>query len=263
MTHSSRIAIFVFAISLSLPLAASEFYDSDVINTLQLIFTDDNWDADLDAIYKTDNDGDGNYDRLLCTAIINGIQYEDVGVRYKGNSSYSTRNAKNPFNIKLDHVLDQDYEGYGTLKLSNVYKDPSFVRETLSYEIARKYMAASQANYMNVYVYNHSRGEYRYVGLYTNVEAVDKKFFSDQLYSGENARFKCNATTTWSPNSSSSGSSLVYLGSDPSLYYGTYQLKSNDPTIPQCRRMPISSILITILLTILPIHVRVPLASRN
>ena len=226
---SIKLTLLIMSVLFIGSLPASEFYHNDEINTLQLIFADDNWDADLDALYKIDNDGDGNYDRLLATAIINGNTYESVGVRYKGNSSYDVRNTKNPLNIKLDHVLDQEHEGYGTLKLSNAYKDPSFVRETLSYEIARKYMAASQANYMNVYVYNHSMDDYDYLGLYTSVEAVDKKFFSEHLQSGENARFKCNASTTWSPNDRGTGSSIAYVGSDPSLYYGSYQLKSNDP----------------------------------
>ncbi|MCF7955964.1 MAG: CotH kinase family protein [Phycisphaerae bacterium] len=208
---------------------ASGLYDNDVINTIQMKFGDDNWDADLDGLYQKDYDGDGEYDRLSCTVIINEVQYDQVGVRYKGNSSYSAGNAKNPFNIKLDDVVEQYYEGYGTLKLSNVFKDPSFVRETLSYEIARKYMDASQANYMNVYIYNHSTGQYDYHGLYTNVEAVDKKFLSEHFYSNDNARFKCNGSDTWSPTSGGTGSSIDYLGSDPSLYYDYYQLKSDDP----------------------------------
>jgi hypothetical protein len=41
-------------------------------------------------------------------------------------------------------ITARPLDGYGTLKLANVYNDPSFVREVLSYEIARKYMPASQ-----------------------------------------------------------------------------------------------------------------------
>ncbi len=226
--YSKITALVIVASILQLP-AAGEFYDSDVINTIEMTFADDNWNADLDAIYKQDFDGDEDYDRLLCTVIINGEQYDNVGVRYKGNSSYRDGNAKKPFNIKLDHIISQYYEGYGTVKLSNVYKDPSFVRETLSYEIARKYMDASQANYMKVYIYNHGAGQYDYHGLYTNVEAVDKKFLSEHYYSDDNARFKCNPSDAWSPGGGSNGASLEYLGGDPSLYYGPYQLKSNDP----------------------------------
>ena len=213
----------------SLPLLAEGFYENDVVNTLKLKFSNDSWDSSLDAIYEQDSDGDGEYDRLSATAIINDIEYEQVGVRYKGNSSYSTNNAKNPFNIKLDYILDQDYEGYGTLKLSNVFKDPSFVRETLAYEIARKYMAAPEANYMNVYVYSYSTGTYQYLGLYTNVESIDKTFLADRLHSSENARFKCNPVDGWNASSQGNGASLEYLGTEASSYYDAYILKTDDP----------------------------------
>lgn len=124
---SSQMTLLLFFVLSPISLFASGLYDNDVTNAIQLTFADDDWDADLDAIYKQDFDGDGDYDRLLCTAVINGVQYEQVGVRYKGNSSYGANNNKNPFNIKLDHIIEQDYEGYGTLKLSNVYNMADFV----------------------------------------------------------------------------------------------------------------------------------------
>ena len=46
----------------------------------------------------------------------------------------------------------QSIDGYNVLKLSNAFMDPSFVREVLSYEIAREYMPASKATYANVFV---------------------------------------------------------------------------------------------------------------
>jgi hypothetical protein len=60
--------------------------------------------------------------------------------------------------------------GFTKLKLSNVIHDPTFVREVLAYEIARKYMPASLANYANLYIND------TLIGLYTNVEAVDRRF---------------------------------------------------------------------------------------
>ncbi|MBI9017742.1 MAG: CotH kinase family protein [Phycisphaerae bacterium] len=228
IAYCTKINLLIIIALLSTSLFAGDFYENDAINIIGLKFADDNWDAELDAIYEKDSDSDGEYDRLSCTATLNGIEYEQVGVRYKGNSSYSANNAKNPFNIKLDYMLEQDYEGYGTLKLSNVHKDPSFVRETLSYEIARKYMPASKANYMKVYIYNYSSSTYVYHGLYTNVEAVDKKFFAEHFSSNDNARFKCNPSDTWSPQTGGTGASLDYLGTDASLYSGSYQLKTDD-----------------------------------
>ena len=102
---------------------------------------------------------------------------DSVGVKYKGNSTYNANNAKNPINIALDYVqANQDYQGFRTIKLSNGQKDPSFVREVLSYEIARKYMKAPQSNYAEV----HINGVYH--GLYVNTESINSDFQNDYLY---------------------------------------------------------------------------------
>ncbi|MDG1476077.1 MAG: CotH kinase family protein [Vicingaceae bacterium] len=124
-------------------LNAQDLYDLTNITTIELTFTDPNWDATMDSYYAAGLD-----QRLLATCLVNGVQYDSVGVKYKGNSTYSTNNAKNPLTIKLNYIIDnQDYDDFYTLKLSNGKNDPSFVREVLSYEIARKYMDAPLSNY--------------------------------------------------------------------------------------------------------------------
>ena len=99
---------------------------------------------------------------------INGTVYDSVGVKYKGNSTYSSNQVKNPFHIELDTYKEQDYQGYKDIKLSNVKNDPSFVREVLSYKIGRQYMDASLSNYANVSVNG------TLIGLYVNSESVSK-----------------------------------------------------------------------------------------
>ncbi len=196
-------------------LSAQDFYDIETINTIEITFVESNWDQLLDDLYAA-----GDEERLTGSATINGVPFTDVGVRYKGNSSYSPGQIKNPLNIKLDHVLeDQTLDGYGTLKLANVFKDPSFVRETLSYEIARKYMPASRANYINVYVNG------THLGLYTSVQSVDKFFLGNHFNSNENAFFKGELTQSGPPSQSDIWS---YLGTDPTAYYDYYELKSDD-----------------------------------
>jgi len=63
---------------------------------------------------------------------------------------------------------------------------PSFVREALSYEIARNYMPAGRANFAKLYIND------EYWGLYTNVEAVNKDFLGNHFQSTDGAFFKCN-----------------------------------------------------------------------
>ena len=128
---SRKYALAILLGFLAISLFAQDFYDMGTVNNIQLFFTQTNWDQILDQLYAAGED------RLLGSAIINGVAYDSVGVRYKGNSSYGANRNKNPFNIKLNHIInDQTIGPYGTIKLANGFSDPSFIRETLSYEIA-------------------------------------------------------------------------------------------------------------------------------
>ena len=191
------------------------FYDINTINTIEVTFTESNWDYLLDQLVSN-----GQEERLLGSVTINGQVFDSVGVRYKGNSSYHSNQVKNPLNIKLDYVInDQDIEGYGTLKLANVFKDPSFIRETLGYEIARKYMSASQANYANVYING------THLGLYTSVQDVDKYFMRNNFNNDENVRIKGEIASGIPPGQM--GGVWKYDGSDSSNYFSKYALESD------------------------------------
>ena len=158
------------------------FYSVDSIREIKFYFNEPNWDYILDSLYV-----EGEKKRLLGTVIIDGQQYDSVGIRYKGYSSVSVNTIKNPFNISLDYIIDdQEHRGYNKIKISNVIHDPSFVREVLSYEIARKYLPSSGANFANLYIND------TLWGLYTNVEAVNKDFLGKNYSSRENPFFKCN-----------------------------------------------------------------------
>ena len=207
--------IFLLTLSFGFVTVFSQsFYDNSNITKIEIFFSTNNWDQLLDSYYAA-----GLEQRLLAdSVVINGSVRDSVGVRYKGNSTYNPNNAKNPINISLDYIKDnQDYQGFRTIKLSNGKNDPSFVREVLSYEIARKYMVAPQSNFAEV----HINGVYH--GLYANTESINSDF-NDKLYADiDNTRIKCNPQNLFSGN----GSSLEYLGPDSSLYNAYYELKSD------------------------------------
>ncbi len=193
---------------------SQNFYDINTINTIEITFEESNWDYLLDQLAAA-----GNEERLVGIVSVNGQVFDSVGIRYKGNSTYNANQVKNPLNIKLDHIIDdQLIEGYGTLKLANVFKDPSFVREVLSYEIARSYLPASQANYANVYING------THLGLYTSDQSVDKFFMRTHFASDENTRVKGEITSS---GGSPSGGVWEYYGDDSSSYYGLYDMKSD------------------------------------
>jgi len=163
-----------------------------------------------------------NYDLdqylIADSVLINGSTKDSVGVKYKGNSTFSESNSKNPLNLSLDYIKgNQSYQGFRTLKLSNGIKDPSFLREVLSYEIARKYMVAPLSNFAEVFI----NGNYH--GLYSSSESVNSDFQRNYLYANKNnTRIKCNPVQV-----SNGGSSLEYLGTDSASYYDFYEMKSD------------------------------------
>lgn len=205
--------ILIFS-ALTISLRAQSFYDISNINTIEITFEQSNWDQLLDDLVAA-----GDEERLLGNVTINGELFDSVGVRYKGNSSYNANNAKNPLNIKLDYIIDnQDFDGYGTLKLSNGFKDPSFIREVLSYEIARKYLPAPFSNYAKVYING------TYIGLYTSNQDVDKNFMQANWGVNNKVRFKGEL---------GDGVGLgdygvwQYLGADSATYQDIFELQSN------------------------------------
>jgi hypothetical protein len=216
MKNHNRIFISILlflGLSLSVQKAnAQSFYDINTIQTIELYFGYSNWDYMMD----TAKAGSGSY--ILADSVrLNGISLDSVGVKYKGNSSYNSSRVKNPLHIELDHYkADHIYDGITDIKLNNGFKDPTLVRETVTYTIARNYMSAPRANYARLYING------QYIGLYTNAESITKKFVFNHFGSKNNTFFKCNPIYT-----GGNKSNLAYLGADSSLYYNSYEIKSD------------------------------------
>ena len=93
LKYSSIIGLLILCGKFS----AQNFYDINTLQKIEVYFAQSNWDYQLD----TSKAGvDGNI--LADWVKINGIQYDSVGVKYKGNSSYSATIIKNPVHIILD-----------------------------------------------------------------------------------------------------------------------------------------------------------------
>jgi ribA/ribD-fused uncharacterized protein len=86
---------------------AQNFYDASTVQEIRIYFTQTNWDQMLD----TAEAGSDSY--IMADSIkINGTTIRQVGVKYKGNSSYNPTQVKNPFHIELDTYIPQDYQGF-------------------------------------------------------------------------------------------------------------------------------------------------------
>jgi hypothetical protein len=161
-------------------------FDKKSIGEIRLTLPAKNW---VDALDSMRIYGMG---MLNGSATVDGQKYEGVGVRFRGDKSYQMGLKRNPFSIQLSHNSpDQNHQGYTALKLSSALRDPSMVREVLFYEIAAKYMPASQACYTKLYVND------EYVGVFINIENLDKPFTQTHYGSSGNAFFK--AGTDYKP----------------------------------------------------------------
>lgn len=154
-------------------------FEKKTIGEIRLTLPAKNWSDALDSMRLY---GEG---MMAGSATIDGIQYEGVGVRFRGNNSYQMGMKRNPFHIKLNFTDPaQNHQGYASLKLSSALRDPSMVREVLFHEIACKYMPSPQASFTKLYVNN------EYVGVFIDLESVDGQFLTAHFGSSNNPFFK-------------------------------------------------------------------------
>ncbi len=217
--------VLVFGLLSVAKAQVDNFYDVEKIQELRITFKHPQWDNFMDSVKQV-----GSETRLMATCTINGMRFDSVGVKYKGNSSYNNTYKldlpKAPLNVKLNHIKKgQNYQSYTTLKLSNVFRDPSFIREVLSYEILRNYLPAPQSNFIKVYINN------EYFGLYTNVESLNKTFIRKKFGSANGTFFKCDPD--WHAQELSDcpdgqKASLLYMGKDTLCYMPKYERRSKN-----------------------------------
>lgn len=210
------IYILVLLLSQATLSFSQDFYDMANIQSIRVHFSQSNWDQLMDNAYATTED------YIMADSVtINGVVFDSVGVKFKGNSTYQSNQVKNPWHIELDTYKEQDYQGYKDIKLANVAKDPSFLRDVLGYQILRQYMDAPLANYANLYVNG------TLIGLYSNTEAISKVFLKDRFGSKKNDFVKCNPPAGAGPQTSDFPN-LVYLGQNSTSYDDAYEIKSDN-----------------------------------
>lgn len=191
--------------------ATTPLYDDATLRTIFLTFDAQDWEAELIAFNNTDVE-------VPATMIVDGRTYKDVGVHYRGASSFFgvPQGYKKSINIAMDFVHgDQHLLGYRTLNLNNANGDPSLIRAVVYEHIARHYIPTPAANFMRVVI----NGEYW--GVYTNVAQFNKDFLRDHFKTEDGARWKV-------PGSPQGRGGLEYLGDDVEAYKRLYEIKTKD-----------------------------------
>jgi spore coat protein CotH len=187
------------------------FYDTNVLRTLFLQFENADWEKELSDFYNTDVD-------VPAVLTVDGRAYRDVGVRFRGMSSYAfiPEGSKRSLNLSIDFADDdQRIQGYRTLNLLNANSDPTFVRGVLYSHIARQYVPAAKVNYARVVINGESWG------VYLNAEQFNSDFVRDRFKDKGGARWKV-------PGSPIGRGGMAYLGESIDAYRGIYDIKSRD-----------------------------------
>lgn len=111
---------------------------------------------------------------------VDGVVFTNVGVRFKGNSSFngSRGSLKRPFKLDFDrHVPGRTLSGLEELFLNNNANDPSQLRESLAYAAFGKAgVPAPRTTGLRVWLRRGDSEPRRYLGLYTGVEPVEGDF---------------------------------------------------------------------------------------
>ena len=200
------------------------FFDEDSIRNIHLDFYNPNYHSYLVNSWYYSPD-----ERIPAILTLNGTVYDSVGVRYKGNSTFclpnDNNNPKVPYNIDMNYFIGgQTLLDYKKIKLANAWMDPTFVKDITASNIYRKYLPSGEANLMKLHVQGN------YLGLYVNTESINKQFLKKHFDEKSGPLFKCdnidrfcdtnNAPSAMPPN-------LYYMGDDSTLYYNSYDIKSD------------------------------------
>lgn len=163
------------------------FYGLDKINEFTITFEAPDW-ATLEADRQKNKmlpNAQRDFIYVPCSVTFNGETMKDVGIRYKGNSSFNIPGVKESFKLDFnEYVSGQAFHGFKKMNFNNGFKDPTMLRECMSLEMYRNAgVLAPRCAYTRVnYDLGDGQGP-RYWGIFTNVEQVDKNFLTDHFTS--------------------------------------------------------------------------------
>ena len=154
-----------------------------------------------------ENSGDDDSNPIWVTATIEfeDETWENVGMRFKGNSSlrdsWNSGGTKLPFKLDFDEfedeypeIEDQRFYGFKQLTFSSNFSDSSYLREKVTADIFRDAgVPSAQTAFYAVYLDNGS-GSVEYMGLYTAVEVVDDTVIETQFSDDSGNVYKPDGT---------------------------------------------------------------------
>lgn len=186
---------------------AQDWYDPNVLRTVNISFVQSNWETLLRNNYASETD-------LAGTVEVDGVTYPNVGIRIRGNTSYTgLPSGSQKFSLKLQMDFqdpNQQLMGYDTINLNNGWRDPTFTREVEFNNFLALYVPNSRANNVLVTINGQNWG------VYNNVQQTDKRLLRTYFSNADGVRIRCANV----PN----GPGLAYAGTNPASY-STYEIQ--------------------------------------
>ncbi len=190
---------------------AHPLFDGDAVHEIHLTFPQADWWDQLTANFE------GLEDPLYLEAAFDwgDFHLDRIGVRFKGNSSYTSYpGIKKSFKLDIDEYVDgQEIFGLDKINLNNGFMDPSLIREKSCYELCQAVgLPTERTNFAALYING------AYWGLYTLIEQFDKEFIESRFGAGEDGNL-------WKGDPHGE---MKYVDANQASYYTSYELKSNE-----------------------------------
>ena len=146
-------------------------FDTSRVHTLDIVI--DDWEAFLETARSEEYS--------VCSVVIDGEAFRNVGIRGKGNTSLSSvasmDSDRYSFKIEFDQYdSTKTYYGLDKLSLNNLIQDNTMMKDYLTYQMMNEFGVAAP---LSSFVYITVNGEDW--GLYLAVEAVEESFLQQQL----------------------------------------------------------------------------------
>lgn len=162
----------------------SEEFIQDYLSSIEVTMNEDdyNWMVNPDNIWSD------TYQHA--TVVYKGsnnteINYLDLGIRLRGNTSRGKDKKSFKLNFKK-FTDDQRFFGLKKLNLKANVNDPSCVREHMVMNLYRDYnLVVARVNQVKLYINDN------YMGLYSNVEQIDKTFLGSRYNDNDGNLYKC------------------------------------------------------------------------
>lgn len=188
-------------------VVAQDWYDPNVLRTVNITFAQSNWESLLRSNYASETD-------LAGTVEVDGVTYPNVGIRIRGNTSYTALpSGSQKFSLKLQMDFqdpNQQLMGYDTINLNNGWRDPTFTREVEFNNFLSRFVTNARANNVIVTINGQNWG------VYNNVQQTDKRLLREYFSNADGLRIRCANV----PN----GPGLAYAGPNASSYT-TYEIQ--------------------------------------